>query len=282
MRTRFVLLVLSSFAGAAPLAGQGEIVYNDAVFRRTATPFDETPTGDLVGVSPVPTADHLFETGWWFRIDGDPREYPFPVPTSQSYVGDTSILAWTDVAGRGLFDAEETSEVYDGGFPHQADLGSVYVELLISNRSDTEPLAIHLFHFADLDLQPAFNDDSVQFAEWTVFSRIFELTDPGASFSHYQALQASAYLVRPYGATDVAAVLSDADVDDFDDSGLPFGPGDMTAGYQFSWELGPGGQGTAYILLGVNWNVRCLSSNVGLLCDGFEIGNASLWSQVVP
>ena len=174
------------------------------------------------------------------------------------------------------------TQVYDGGFPNDPDRGDVLVTLTISNRSDTEPLAVDVFHFADLDLQPGFADDAALLAEWTSSLTLIEVLDPGASFAHYQALNSAAYLVRPFGAGDVAALLSDADVDDFDDSGLPFGPGDLTAGYQFSFEVPPGLSGYAYLQIGVNWNVRCRSSHAGHFCDGFEIGDTSLWSYVDP
>ena len=40
-------------------------------------------------------------------------------------------------------------------------------------------------------------------------------------------------MVRPFGATDIGAVLADALVTNFDNTGLPFGPGDFTGGFQW-------------------------------------------------
>lgn len=267
---------------AAPLVAQGNIVDDDAIFRRTSTPFDDTPSADLVGVSPIGTQDHLFETGWWFRVAGDVREFAFPVPSTQSYVGDTSTLTWTDVAGRGLFSAVELTSVYDGGFPAMPDNGNVFMRLTVTNLSAVDPLEIDLFHFVDFDVQPTAGNDLAALAELTNLSTLIEIRDPGGNFADYQTLFSTSYLVRPFGASDVAALLSDADLDDFDGSGLPFGPGDFTAGYQYTRVLSPGGSTQIQVQASVNWNTRCLSSNVGLLCDGFEVGDTSIWSLTLP
>jgi hypothetical protein len=266
---------------ALPLHAQGNIVDDDVTFRRTLTPFDDTPTADLVGVSPVGTQDHLFETGWWYRVAGDSREFALPPPTQQSYVGDSSFLAWADVAGRDLFAAQEMAVVYDGGFPGVPDKGNVFIQFIVHNLSSVAPLAIDLFHFVDFDLQPTAGDDRATLGEWT-YSGLIDLRDAGGNFANYQAFQPTSYLVLPFGSADVAARLADDDLDDFDDSGLPFGPGDFTAGYQFTRVVPPSGSTEIQIQLSVNWSTRCLSSDVGLLCDGFEIGDTSVWSQTVP
>lgn len=267
---------------AIPVRAQGNIIDDDVIFRRTASPFDDTPSADLVGVSPVGTQDHLFETGWWFRVAGDSREFAFPPPTQQSYVGDSSFLAWADVAGRDLFAAQEMAVVYDGGFPGVPDKGNVFILFIVHNLSAVAPLEIDLFHFVDFDLQPTVGDDQATLGEWTAYAALIDLRDTGGNFANYQGSLPTAYLVLPFGSADVAARLSDADLDDFDNSGLPFGPGDFTAGYQYTRVVPPGGSSEIQIQLSVNWSTRCLSSDVGLLCDGFEVGDTSVWSQTVP
>jgi hypothetical protein len=80
------------------------------------------------------------------------------------------------------------------------------------------------------------------------------ITDPAGDNAEYRGLGASAFLVRPFGdPTDVAGQLSDTGVDDFDSSGLPFGPGDFTGGFQWaSVSIPPGGQQTYTVILAVN------------------------------
>lgn len=269
---------------AGGLEAQGTITDFDAVFARTSTPFDDSPSANLTGVSTPGTADHLFETGWWFRVAGDNREFFFPVPT-ESYVGNTSTLTWDDVGGRGLFSAQEVAQVYDGGAHGVPDKGNVYAVLTITNLSFVTPLTLDLFHMVDFDLQPTASDDSAALVERSApgfFWTVIEVRDAGANFAHYQGTAATAYVVRPFGAGDVGALLSDADIDDFDDSGLPFGPGDFTAGYQWSRTVPAGGHISVSVQMAVNWNVKCRSSDVGLLCDGFEVGDTSIWSATAP
>ena len=68
-----------------------------------------------------------------------------------------------------------------------------------------------------------------------------------------EATGATAYLVRPSGATSVGAVLGDALVNDFDSTGLPFGPGDFTGGAQWKDRVLPvGGRLSIPFTLAVN------------------------------
>jgi hypothetical protein len=100
------------------------------------------------------------------------------------------------------------------------------------------PLTLSLFAMANLDVSGTAANDS---ATLDPLGRII-VSDP---LSSDQALMevagASAYLVRPNGSTSVGAVLGDAVVTDFDNSGLPFGPGDFTGGAQWKDRVIPAG-----------------------------------------
>lgn len=60
--------------------------------------------------------------------------------------------------------------------------------------------------------------------------------------------------MRPFGDPgDVPEVLSDADLDDFDNSGLPFAAGDITMGFQWATAaIPPGGQRSYRVSFAVN------------------------------
>lgn len=236
---------LALLATAAVSQAQGNITDGAATFRRTGTPFDTTPTADLVGVSSTLTADHLAETGWWFRVAGDTQESFFPAPNAQVYNGNKSTIDWDDVNGRGLFRAREVSLVRNVGGPS----GFVIMTMQITNLSPTQPLTIDIFHMADFDLQPTPGDD---LARLLYRHNHMRLSDAGGNVAEYRGVGAKAYLVRPLGATDPSAVLSDAAVTNFDNTGLPFGPGDFTGGFQWSYTLAPSANRSFTAVLGAN------------------------------
>ncbi len=265
---------------ASPVLAQGTISSSDAQFVRTASSWDSSPEANLRGVSLPLTDDHLYEFGWWFRVAGDTQETPFPFPDSQSYYADQSDLSWNDVGGRGLFSASESAGISSGGGD-----GRVYVWLDIHNLSTVNPLSLEIFNLADFDLQPTTSNDTARLVEWTPLG-ILQLNDAGENFAQYSASRVAGwpihYLVRPYGANDVGAVLSDAAITNFDDSGTPFGPGDFTAGWQFSLTVAPGATGHLALYLRVNLRYNCsMNIGTGIFCDGLELGNTSIWSAAV-
>ncbi len=267
---------------ALPILAQGTISLGNVQFVRTASSWDESPTADLRGVSLPLTDDHLYEFGWWFRVAGDSQETAFPPPDDQSYIDDRSTLNWYNVGGRGLFAAHEDAGIsapYGG-----LESGRVWVWLEIQNLSAVNPLTLEIFNMADFDLQPTGTNDTTRLVEWTPHG-ILQLNDTGSSFAQYngrrQAGVAMHYLVRPFGATDVGGVLSDAAVTNFDDSGVPFGPGDFTAGWQYTMTVAPNGTTQLAVYLAVNRSFNC-SLNTGIFCDGLEFGSTSVWSAAVP
>ena len=95
------------------------------------------PSGLLIsGVSATLTQDHLFETGWWFRVAGGTQETFFPVPTTQNYTGTTSTNDWTDVGALGLFSAQEVSVVKNTAGPSGFVTMTMKITNIIRNSSD--------------------------------------------------------------------------------------------------------------------------------------------------
>jgi hypothetical protein len=186
----------------------------------------------------------VFEEGWWYRIQGDAAEKFFPVPDTQSYVGAVATLTWNDVDGRG-FSAQKVLTVSDAGGP------SGYVEgvLTLTNNNATD-LAIDVFHALDMDLAGTAPDDV---GALLLPSEHIGISD-GPQAGEYRGLGASAFLVRAFAdPTDVPGELGDAGLDDFDDTGLPFGPGDITMGFQWTTvTIPPGGQQSYRVVMAVN------------------------------
>jgi hypothetical protein len=259
MTARAAAAALAFGLASSPAPGQGTIADGPATFTLTATPWDTTPGANFTGVSPGITPDHIFETGWWYRIAGDASEKFFPVPTTQSYAGAVATITWTNVDGRG-FNAELACTVIDDAGPS----GRVNATMSIANPGPG-PLSIDIFNFADFDLQPTIGNDVAMLVAANSHMRI---TDAGTNFAEYRGLGSDAYLVRPFSEiTDVAGELSDAAVDNFDNTGLPFGPGDFTGGFQWGTRTIPAGGSQGYVV------VLAVNSAATVPCPGDTNGD---------
>jgi len=242
--SRIALGLFVSAAFTLPLWGQGTITDAPATFVRGTSPWDTSPDASFTGVSATLTQDHLFETGWWFRVAGGTQETFFPVPTTQNYTGTTSTNDWTDVGALGLFSAQEVSVVKNTAGPS----GFVTMTMKITNLSAVNPLSIDVFHMADIDLAGAGSDSATLLYR----NNHLRLTDPSGNVAEYRGVGAKAYLVRPFGATDVAAELSNATVTDFNNTGVPFGPADFTGGFQWTLTIPASGSRSVTAVIAVN------------------------------
>jgi hypothetical protein len=108
---------------------------------------------------------------------------------------------------------------------------------------------------ADLDIGGTTEGDSASLLNANDRLRI---DDDGSDmdFAEYGAEGADAFLVRPFdatGMTDVAGLLSNATVDDFDNSGLASPAGDLTSGFQWkSTVIPPSGSALFFAGIAVN------------------------------
>ncbi len=221
MKKVLVVVLSAVLASASGAWAQGTVTDGAAQWELDASNFDTSPAADFRGVD---GADPIFEAGWWYRIAGDVAEAVFPTPDSQAYVGDTATLDWTDVDARGLFSAQEIDVVTDGGMPS----GTVTRDLTITNISGAS-LTINIFHFIDADVNSSAGGDT---AILTNANDYITMTDTATM--EFRGIGADNYQVEAFsGTTDVAAILSDGDVDNLANTGLPFGPGDITAGFQW-------------------------------------------------
>jgi hypothetical protein len=108
-----------------------------------------------------------------------------------------------------------------------------------------------VFHMLDPSLAATFGNDSATLL--TANDHILMTDGGGALTAEYRGIGAGAFLVRSAGVGDVATELSDGGVDDFNNSGLPFGPGDLTAGFQWTTvAIPPGGQRAHRVVVSVN------------------------------
>ena len=234
-RSRWVLASIIAMA-CGNLYAQGTITSGGASYVLTASHFDTSPEANFTGVG---TGDQVFESGWWFRIEGDTAETVFPAPTTQNYAGNTATIQWGNLAGRNL--AVTKVHTLTSGAAGQ---GETVTSLDVTNNG-AAAITLHLFHFVDFDVNGSAGTDNAVLVSANNHIRINDAT---AGQCEYRAPAAIAYLVLPFAAaTDVAAQLSNTTVTNFANTGLPFGPGDITSGFQFTLQLDAGATGTVRV-----------------------------------
>ncbi|MBP9143189.1 MAG: hypothetical protein KBF21_01410 [Thermoanaerobaculia bacterium] len=222
----FCLFVLLAVAGGPLHAQACTVASGAATWTIPATShYDVSPTSNFTGVG---TGDYLFEDGWWFRVSGDAQEFFFPAPTTTTCAAAAGTITWSNVSARG-FDASLAVAITSLG----AGSGEVIQTMTITNLSDAAPLTIDLFHFADFDVNGTAGTDTATLGNPNTFIQVADTT---AGTAEYRAFgpAATSYMVRAFGAADVAVLLGDADVDNLDNTGLPFASGDITSAFQWS------------------------------------------------
>jgi len=273
---QLAILVLTALVSAAPepaLAG-GSIHYGAVTF--TISAFGDHPAVDLTGVSSDPTIDHLFHAGWWYRFGGETAETSFPAPDSEDYgyLGGTQArLAWTPLDPLARVEAVEYVAL---GLDNAG--GDVHRAMSIRNLTQ-EPLAIDLFFYADVDVAGTATEASAWLHEWGT-RRIVRIADASGQFGeliaeYTEMADAVHFRIDPY-SQNLESILNDGQPNDFTDSGLPFPGGDLTGAFQYSLTIQPGETRFVYAAIAINSTWTC-GYKSGLFCDGFEIGDDSLW-----
>lgn len=237
-KSAVTLLLLAS---ASTAFAQGTITSGTANYVQTASHWDTSPEVNFTGVG---TGDQLFESGWWFRIEGDTQETVFTAPTTTNYTGNTATINWTDLGGRSL-GVVKTIVLTSAG----AGQGEVGTTIAVTNNGQAA-ITLHLFNMNDLDVNgSAATDNAVLVAP----NNYIRVNDATAGQCEIRGPGAVAYQVLPFAATtDVAAQLSNTTVTNFPNTGLPFGPGDITAGMQWTLSIAPGATGTVQLYIACN------------------------------
>lgn len=217
------VLALGSIASAATITS------GTASFTTNAGAFSNSPSANFQFSG---STDHLFEFGWWVRGSGATAESFFPTPTSESAVGNVLTYTWDSLPG-GLSSVSGTL-VYTL-VQNSANLATLDAVFTLTNNNEVSE-TINLFNMADIDLQPTASNDVVSGG----LGGLIVTHGSDARAARFTGIGASAFLVRPFGSTDVPAELGNGTVTDFDGSGLPFGPGDMTSGYQWAATIASG------------------------------------------
>ncbi|QYU67068.1 PEP-CTERM sorting domain-containing protein [Leptolyngbya sp. 15MV] len=181
----------------------------------------------------------LSSTGVAFRQPGDTREFAF----NSSGGGATSTgFSATNAATAGQvgtmtqfypnFRADLEYFVQDTGF----EAGFLRMTMTITNLTNSQ-LSINTFNTMDIDLGGTAGGDSATLSAPNLI-RITDATTPW--IGEYSGVNANGWAVAPFGGSSVTSLMTNTAVNNFTNTGLPFGPGDITAGFQWEFSIDPG------------------------------------------
>lgn len=233
--TTAVLIAVGTASTAFAQAGTGgSITDNNATFTIADYLGSGTGNGPLADfrVGGTGNPDHLFQAWWWYRVEGvDTREFAFNGASS----ADWSIPG----TGRINYSYANFDAVMEFQVTGTSDGVGVLTQTLTIINNTNDNMTINLFNYQDVDLGGTAGNDSAFLAG----PNVIRITDAAPSdwIANYEG-------TNDYGVAGFAALrarLTDNNPDNFSGTGLPFGPGDFTGGFQWVLNLSPGSAATA-------------------------------------
>lgn len=170
--------------------------------------------------------DQLYESGWFYRVEGDLQESRLPSPDSETFVGDTALLIWYNVDDRNLFNV-----AIEYKLSQPADGEAVLVTTVAFENISNSPQILDVYSYQDIEARGTSGGDTASLTHEPDFISIIDtdalVTWRGGSVSAYQVTEHS----------DLLDLLLDNELTSFENSGLPFPAGDFTGGFQWSVEM---------------------------------------------
>ncbi len=207
----------------------GTITHLNATFTQGDSPTVGTGSGPsgLFTVGGTGNPDHLGQSWWWTRTSiNSGRELANSNATGPTWSGRVGQLSFSDTpSGISIVRTYLVTGLGNGA--------GVLEEGTTVTNTTASTLTVDLFHFLDPTLGG--NASGIS-AELNGTSSSIKMTS-GSWTAFYegagQPFQAGA-------AGNVLSLLTNAVPNDFNNTGLPFGPGDFEAGFQWRFILGPG------------------------------------------
>ncbi|MEM4409200.1 MAG: PEP-CTERM sorting domain-containing protein [Candidatus Caldarchaeum sp.] len=199
---------------------------------------------------------HTFQNWWWYRSHLDSREYALGgTPSSHTQIfgqvtaPNSARLIYSEPIHDGqlqdalLFDFEYTvSDLFPDS--QKPDLGILVIAFKVRNQSD-HTIPVSLFGYFDFDVNTDFLDDVAVISG--VSNHIQHIADipqgtqnPADAVVLASSTGLSGWQISEFA--EILADLADDNINNLTNSGSPFGPGDYTGAFQWSFELEPGGE----------------------------------------
>ena len=213
----------------------------DATFTLRGIRGERTTTsgglGDYKSLSGTGAPDHMFQNWWWYRTDSDTREFALSNLTAfDQPQANTVSLTYAE----GGLTYEITYTLSDSG-DNQA---VVVAQLTIANTTST-PITLNLFNYSDFDMDGSIGGDRAELVR-PDYMRVYE-----TNTAHIVAAETPfAWQISAFSG--VRDLLTDTDINDLNNSGSPFGPGDFTGAFQWRFTLQGGESRSTALALTLN------------------------------
>ena len=202
-------------------------------------------TGNQGGASVVysasGSADQLFQNWWWYRVNGvNAREFALSNLTGKVVGGNKMTLNYREPEG---FDVELRYTITNSAAGALVT-GTAFITSISAN-----PLDISFFNYMDFDMGGTAADDSATLVSDNPAMRMLITDGTAVINAEYRAIDGVAYQVGNFAT--IRGLLADGVINDLNNTGLPYGPGDFTAANQWSFVLNEGEQiavQTSYLL----------------------------------
>ena len=184
--------------------------------------------------------DHFYQNWWWFRGQGDSREFALSNQTSGVAVGNTATLTYLEPVA-GIPGAVEFTLNYQlqGLSPTEA---IIRIDWTVTNKTGDE-LGIDFFAYTDVDLDGVAGDDNAALIAFGPSFGQIRVTDGAGHMDlitdSFQGIALTGWEINSFPG--VRNKLADPVLDDLANSGSPFGPGDFAGAFQHTTVLAPFG-----------------------------------------
>lgn len=253
----------------------GMISDDNVFYALTSFPTTVSSTSGLSDfrVAGAASQDQLFQATWYYRLGGDLREFAFNSGAAQGalssvYSGARVVHTWANADNRNIAATRDIRVVSAG-----PSSGFAIEKLTVTNNTGSAIL-LNLFAYADYDQCGAAGDSAIA----NPTANKHSVTDTGAcAVGEAYAPGADNYEVAAWPL--VRNKMTDTALDDFSNTGLPFGPNDYSGGWQWKDRaVAPGASFTAYLILGEDVvHSACLS-----LADAQPYGLGKAGSNGTP
>jgi hypothetical protein len=188
--------------------------------------------------------NQAFQNWWWYRVNGvNTREFALSTQQSAPVVaGNNMVLSYREPEG---FTSRLEYTINNMNNGTTLVTGTNFVK-----NEGNNSLSIDFFNYLDMDMAGTAGADSAFLVASNPGFRM-RVNDPAAASTfEYRALDAMAYQVT--GFSTLRGLLANTAINNLNNTGLPFGPGDFTGGVQWSFSLAPG----QMIALQTSWEIN--------------------------
>ena len=238
MKRVFVCLALSSFTAlsfsqAVISDGTSSFGWSSAAALSGAANRTGTGGGTSHNFTAFGSADQSFQQWWWYRVNGvNTREFALSNQANAPVVnGNNMTLSYREPEG--------FTSVLQYTINNIGSTARVTGTNFVTNEGNTD-LELEFFNYIDFDMNATAGGDSASLLFPNPVLRM-SITDTSALINgEWRVLDADAYQIG--GFSTVRTLLTDGDLDNLNNTGDPFGPGDFTAAVQWKFTLAPGQQ----------------------------------------